>query len=73
MRRDYGSRLMELVDQPLNAATLTRLYGATAEALQQWEPRFTLEQTQAEVDAGKVTLTVTGKYLGQTLKVGVAL
>lgn len=42
MRRDYGSLLFELIDQPMNEATRVRLFGATATALQRFEPRFRL-------------------------------
>lgn len=42
MRRDYGSLLPELIDQPLNGATRVRLYGAVAMALMRWEPRLRL-------------------------------
>lgn len=40
MRRDYGSLLPELIDQPFNGATRVRLYGAAATALARWEPRL---------------------------------
>jgi uncharacterized protein len=40
MRRDFGSMLPELIDQPANNATAVRLYGATATAILRWEPRF---------------------------------
>lgn len=40
MRRDYGSRLPELIDQPLTGATLLRAYAATLVALIRWEPRI---------------------------------
>ena len=33
MRRDYGSRLFELLDQPLHRQTVVQIYAATAEAL----------------------------------------
>ncbi|KVE36755.1 GPW/gp25 family protein, partial [Burkholderia sp. TSV86] len=46
MRRDYGSRLYQLVDAPLNAETIVDLYAATAEALAAWEPRFRLTQVK---------------------------
>lgn len=39
-RRDYGSLLPELIDQPFNDTTRLRLYGATATALMRWEPRL---------------------------------
>lgn len=62
MRRDYGSRLAELIDQPLNDATRTRLFGATATALQRWEPRVHVRRIQfAPGDrpgACELTLTV---------------
>lgn len=40
MRRDYGSLLPELIDQPITPAVLTRIYGAIAGALMRWEPRL---------------------------------
>ncbi|WP_349616223.1 GPW/gp25 family protein [Azotobacter salinestris] len=46
MRRDYGSLIPELIDQPLNGATVTRLYAATATALIRWEPRLRLSRVQ---------------------------
>ena len=39
-RRDYGSLLPELVDQPMNALGRMRLMAATALAIQRWEPRI---------------------------------
>lgn len=65
MRRDYGSRLFELVDAPLNRRTILEIIAATAEAIARWEPRF--ELTKVNVDSltsdGHVQLTVTGNYL----------
>ncbi len=43
-RRDYGSLLPELIDQPFNDTTRLRLYGAIATALMRWEPRLTLRR-----------------------------
>lgn len=64
MRRDYGSRLPRLVDAPMNRATLIDLYAATAEALLEWEPRFSVQQVVAVSAApGRVELQVTGEYL----------
>lgn len=39
-RRDYGSRLFELADRPVNASWITDAYAATAEALMRWEPQL---------------------------------
>ncbi|MBY0445834.1 MAG: GPW/gp25 family protein [Burkholderiales bacterium] len=40
MRRDYGSEIPALIDQPLNGATRLRVMAATATALKKWEPRI---------------------------------
>jgi phage baseplate assembly protein W len=40
MLRDYGSRLFELIDKPINDRLKIQNYAATAEALAKWEPRF---------------------------------
>lgn len=37
MRRDYGSRVFELVDKPINRDLTLEIYAATAEALEKWE------------------------------------
>lgn len=44
MRRDYGSMLLDLIDQPANALTRLRLYAAVAVALMRWEPRIRLKK-----------------------------
>lgn len=70
MRRDYGSRLFELVDAPINAQTILDLYAATAEALGKWEPRFKLKTaTIASASPGKIEIDLTGEYLpdGKTI------
>lgn len=64
MRRDYGSRLFQLVDAPMNRATLLDIYAATAEAIARWEPRFKLASVVASSAApGSVVLDMTGEYL----------
>lgn len=44
MRRDYGSMLFDLIDQPLNATTRMLHFAATAMALARWEPRLRLRK-----------------------------
>tara|TARA_B100001564_G_C20655965_1_gene679194 strand:- start:2248 stop:2586 length:339 start_codon:yes stop_codon:yes gene_type:complete len=65
MRREYGSKLFELVDTPTTEDFAIQLYAATAEALQEWEHRFRLENVKIESisDNGKVTLSLRGIYL----------
>lgn len=64
MRRDYGSRLLELVDRPINKDFTLEIYSEVAEALQKWETRFKLEKVKiTDVKDGKVTLSLEGTYL----------
>lgn len=71
MRREYGSRLFELIDAPTNRETLVDIYAAVAEALNQWEDRLQLEQIDINsATKGQLVLTLTGKYLldGKAIK-----
>ncbi|MFK3649291.1 GPW/gp25 family protein [Lysobacter enzymogenes] len=63
MRRDYGSLLPELIDQPFNGATRMKLYGATATALMRWEPRLRLTRIDLAPGAepGAFTLSLEGR------------
>lgn len=49
MRRDYGSLLPELIDAPLNDATLLQAYAATIMALIRWEPRIRVTAVRRNV------------------------
>ena len=64
MRRDYGSRLPELVDNPINDGLKVDLFAATAEAIDRWEPRVRLTKVAlADARAGRITLTLEMRYL----------
>ncbi|WP_273783903.1 MULTISPECIES: GPW/gp25 family protein [unclassified Bartonella] len=64
MRRDYGSRVAELIDAPVNNAFAVALYAAVAEAVDKWEPRFKLKKIDFKmVEAGQVSLSFEGIYL----------
>lgn len=43
-RREYGSLLPELLDQPMVGANILRLYAATAVAISRWEDRLRLRR-----------------------------
>lgn len=59
MRREYGSLLPDLIDQPLNGATLLRAYAATVMALVRWEPRIRVTRVQFEPGAaGQLTIAM---------------
>lgn len=40
MRRDYGSRLYELIDRPITAATILQIAAASVMAIKRWEHRI---------------------------------
>ncbi|WP_265026493.1 GPW/gp25 family protein [Wolbachia endosymbiont (group A) of Bibio marci] len=64
MKREYGSRVFELVDKPINKDFTLEIFSATAEALQKWEKRFKLEKVKiTEVKEGKVNISLDGIYL----------
>lgn len=49
MRRDFGSLIPELIDQPLNDGTRLLIYAATATAIHKWEPRFRMSRAELQV------------------------
>lgn len=64
MRREYGSRLYQLTDAPMNRGTIMDLYAATVEAVHKWEPRFKVTGVSVSGAAvGSVELDLTGNYL----------
>ncbi len=64
MRRDYGSRLFQLVDAPINNSTLLSIYAESIGALARWEPRLKVTAVTVENAApGRVVLNVAGEYL----------
>ncbi|WP_068305290.1 GPW/gp25 family protein [Pararhodobacter sp. CCB-MM2] len=62
-RREFGSKVPELIDAPMNDAGILALYVAVAEALEKWEPRFELTDVTLEGAAtGVLTLSLSGNY-----------
>lgn len=63
-RRDYGSMLFELLDQPLNGATRLLAYAATAFAIRRWEPRLRVQKVSLAPDQsqpGQTVITIEGE------------
>lgn len=65
MRREYGSLLPELVDQPFNDFTRLQAYAATVMALMRWEQRISLSRVQllGATLAGQSTLELEGSIV----------
>lgn len=58
MRRDFGSMLLILMDQPINAALPMLLRAATAIALAKWMPSLTVTRVLLSGDPAKGELTI---------------
>lgn len=66
MRRDFGSRLPELVDKNITQSLKMRMFAATVEALRKWEPRLEVQRVFVEPSSDAqhtVSLAIEGIYL----------
>ena len=74
MRRDYGSRLFELIDKPMSPSLVADIQAAVAMALTLQEPRIRLTQVLVETPSsdksdfsetacGKLVVSLMGYYL----------
>jgi phage baseplate assembly protein W len=66
MRREYGSQVPLLIDQPDNPAGALRVISAAAAALMRWEPRLALRQIGVRRDPqtpGQAQIVVEGDLL----------
>jgi uncharacterized protein len=71
MRREYGSNLPLLIDQPMNGETVVDVFIATAEAIDRWEPEFELRRVEiVSARAGSMELRLTGDVASVTVGVG---
>jgi hypothetical protein len=74
MRPEYGSRVRDLLDRPVNAQWLADLYFEVAYAVQRWEPRVrVLKVGAAMTQPGHVSITLTLKIGGETAQTSVAV
>lgn len=64
MRREYGSAVPDVIDKPLTNASLLEFYVAAAEALDRWEPRFSLDKIElvSATRGGRIELALEGTY-----------
>lgn len=64
MNREYGSRIFELVDAPLNEATLLDIMAETAGAIARWEPRVKITSVKVyQAEPGHVFLDLKMRIL----------
>lgn len=65
MRRDYGSIIPELIDQPANALNRLRLSAATVGAIARWEPRVRITRVAFDFDsAGRAVVDMEAVRVG---------
>ena len=65
MRPEYGCRLRDLIDRPVNAQWLADLYYEVAVAIQRWEPRVRIERVAAQIPRpGHIILDLTLRLRG---------
>lgn len=70
MRRDYGSKLFEKIDNPINGELIAEVYSDVVEALFTWEPRFEVDQvTVQSIDKGKIIIDLSGSFLKDGQKI----
>ena len=70
MRRDYGSRLFERIDKPINGELIAEIYSDIVEAISTWEPRFEVEQvTLQSIDKGKIVIDLEGSFVKDGQKI----
>ncbi|MEC7119627.1 MAG: GPW/gp25 family protein [Pseudomonadota bacterium] len=76
MRRDYGSLVPFLIDQPANPQLLMRLRAAITHAILKWEPRVRIGRVMLQVDdQGVATLVLEYErtHRGQKAKASIGL
>ena len=75
MRREYGSLLPELVDQPFNDVTRLRVYAASVMAIMRWEHRVSVTRVQLHGATlqGQVVIDIEGRILDRNQALSMSL
>ncbi len=64
MRRDYGSRLFQRIDNPLTGELIAEIYLDVVEALFNYEPRYEVVSIEVKsIENGQIILDLEGNYL----------
>lgn len=63
MLREYGCRVFELIDAPINNSTIIDIYVSIIEALRKWEPRISVSKVSVyDVVKSHITIKLEGTY-----------
>ena len=64
LRRDYGSRLYQLVDRPYSSSLRLEVIAATAEAIATWEPRVSVKNVRlSQFGGGRIEVAMTAELV----------
>ena len=71
MRPGFGSELPKYVAAPMTPTTELRIYAATIDALNKWEPRLLSERVEiiSRSADGTLTLRITGEFYSETIQI----
>ncbi|AYA02337.1 baseplate assembly protein [Acinetobacter sp. WCHAc010034] len=76
MRREYGTQVANLLDQPTSEALYLKCYSTIYSAILRWEPRIQISQLYiSEVNQGQTVLNLEGTIVqsGQSLNMNIPL
>ena len=76
MRRDYGSIVADLIDQPKSDVLVLKLFSAIYTAITQWEKRISIIQIKvSDIQVGKLVIDLEAIYLikNQSLNLNIPL
>ena len=63
MRREYGSRLFDLIDAPFSSPVKLDIIAATAEAVMTWEPRVEVTNISlSSFQPGLIAVDLEGRH-----------
>ena len=72
-RRDYGSRLPDLVDEPINGQLKVEVFAATAQALRRHEPRLRVKRVYVdEAGPGYLSVSLDAVYVPANEQLNIA-
>lgn len=73
-RRQFGSLMSELIDQPQNGATRLQVMAAAYSAIRRWEPRVYLSSVNVSTQMdGQMVVEITGSRTDTTASINLSI
>ncbi|MBK0062619.1 MULTISPECIES: GPW/gp25 family protein [unclassified Acinetobacter] len=74
MRREYGSLLYDLIDQPINDVLVLKCYSAIYSAILRWEPRISINQISIfSIEGARMQINLEADLIQQNQSVNLSL